>query len=493
MGINDKNTSEAKIVNRTTAMIYSVIAFILVVAYIIEALKGRRTIGYLIIFFSIVLIPAIINTGYEIKNPENKLTKYFLPIGYLVLYAFVLFTGNTLATYAYIIPFLMVFPLFHNWKYTGIYSGSALLLNIIFSVIQFRNGRGSDPDFVTDSEIQLAVVLLTSLYGLITSYIDTKMVERRMSDVHKEKKITEDILIKIKNLAYQVEQKVNHINTMTEQLNTASITTKDAMEQVCAGSDSAAETVQNEMVQLDSMSEDLDTISNVVDSFKQNVDHQDSIIEVGNQNMTELKSASEKTISTSESTMMAMETLMKKIGNIENIMQMIESIASQTNLLSLNASIEAARAGEAGRGFAVVANEIRNLSNQTKESLLQIKNEIETITKSSQDVAEDMGKLNHIFIDQNKFVTNTASIFAEITESSLQMKEQCHSIVDSLNQIQAVKMEIISSISNVGAVCEEVTANAQNTLDLNLQNVSEIKMLNTDIEELNNMVGELTQ
>lgn len=51
MGINNKNTSETKIVNRTMAIVYSIIAFILVVAYIIEAFKGRRTIGYLIVFF----------------------------------------------------------------------------------------------------------------------------------------------------------------------------------------------------------------------------------------------------------------------------------------------------------------------------------------------------------------------------------------------------------------------------------------------------------
>ena len=66
------------------------------------------------------------------------------------------------------------------------------------------------------------------------------------------------------------------------------------------------------------------------------------------------------------------EKLQQRSGEIGQIVQVITEIASQTNLLSLNASIEAARAGEEGRGFAVVANEVKKLSEQSKKSADQI-------------------------------------------------------------------------------------------------------------------------
>ena len=493
MGVNDKNTSETKVVNRATALTYGLIAVILVIAYIIEGLKGRRSLGYLAVFFGIVLLPAIINTIYEVKNPENKFTKFFLPLGYLILYGFVLFTGNTLATYAYIIPFFMIFPLYHNWKYTGIYGGTAILLNIIFSITQFLQGKGSDPDFITDSEIQLAIIILTSIFGFITSYIDTQMVERRMNALKEEKLASETMLSKIKSLSLLAEEKANHVDKMAEELKNSAISTKDAMDQVCTGSDSAAETVQEEMLQLDTMSNDLDNIADAVSIFKNNVLKQDQIIESGNKNIKDLKNASQKTIATSASTTEAMNTLITKINKIDEVVKIIEKIASQTNLLSLNASIEAARAGESGRGFAVVADEIRTLSEQTKESLQQIKSEMDAIVHSSNQVSSDMNNLNRIFAEQNDIVTNTASIFENISVSSNEMKKECETIADSMNQIQSIKSEIVSSISNVGAVSEEVTANAQNTLELSEQNIQNIELLDKDVAELNKMIGELNQ
>lgn len=95
----------------------------------------------------------------------------------------------------------------------------------------------------------------------------------------------------------------------------------------------------------------------------------------------------------------------------------ISSIAGQTNLLSLNASIEAARAGEQGRGFAVVAEEIRNLSDSTKDLLSQNDQKAEAILPK---IGESMEAIKNLIESMNEMTEKVATIAANTEEISSQ-------------------------------------------------------------------------
>lgn len=475
--------SEKRVVNRGITLAYSLISVVLLVAYTIELIKGSRTLPYIIVFASIILIPTIINMIVQIKYPETKLTKYILSTGYMILYNFVLFTGNTTATYVYIIPFLMIFPLLHDWKYTAIYSTIAFVANIIYMGYSYKIGNLANVSMV-DIEIHMAVIFLVALYGGMTSWFDANLTKRKMDTIEKTTQKNETMLQKIRSLANEMNVKTEDLFRKTGELHTATVTSSEAMDQVCNGTNQTAESIQTELTQVDTMGNHVDNITVYAKEFHESLNSTTEKIGNGSANMEELKTASDLTIETSKNTVNAMTALAEKIDAIEQVVGLIEGISQQTNLLSLNASIEAARAGEAGRGFAVVADEIRSLSDQTKESLEKIKEEVGNIQLSSDKVSADMQTLVGIFENQSKLVESTGTIFEGIEQASTTMEEKYGQIMDTLNKIQEIKVSMVDNISSISASTEEVTANAQNTLQLNNENLQTLEKITNEVGTL---------
>lgn len=484
--------TEKRTVNRCVLIAYDFIAFVLAVAYLVEFIKGNRTGGYTAIFLLLLILPAVIDMVIQKRNPESEVVKYLLPISYFVVYIFVLFTGNTTMTYVYMIPMLMIFPLFHKWKYTTSYSVGVVSCNIMYlGYVKATGALEAVP--MIDIEIQLAAVFLVALYGSLISYIDAGMTGRKMDEIEAAQEKRKAVLEQIRKVAENTADSSENILQKTDHLRTASVSSTEAMEQVCAGTNSTAEAVQEEIRYIDAMSRDMDSIQETVDGFHNSLGDTLTAIESGTENVKQLGYSAKLTADTSASTTAAMNELMEKIQNVNQIVGLIDNISRQTNLLSLNASIEAARAGEAGRGFAVVAGEIRELSEQTNDSLEKIRKEIQGINDGSRKVTKDMSQLSEVFARQNGLVEDTGKLFCGITEASEAMDSDYQKIVRSIEEMQKSKKALVDSVSSISASTEEVTANAQNTLELNQRNLDNLKELNEDIRRLSETVEELNQ
>ncbi len=173
------------------------------------------------------------------------------------------------------------------------------------------------------------------------------------------------------------------------------------------------------------------------------------------------------------------QELMKRMSSIYSILDEINGIASQTNLLSLNASIEAARAGEQGRGFAVVAGEIRALSEQSARASGNIQSILMELNEVAGRVSERIETGSRLSKESVKEMEDMLSLLGEIEETTKAagaVMEEEHSIIRSVRkEVDGISMEM----NNLVAIGEENSAMVTN--------------INETITEQNNSMGELRE
>ena len=153
----------------------------------------------------------------------------------------------------------------------------------------------------------------------------------------------------------------------------------------------------------------------------------------------------------------------KAAGKISEVVNLITEIASQTNLLSLNASIEAARAGEAGRGFAVVAENIKQLAEQTTSSAADIQDIIHDLEQKSGETVEKTEAVNNIVNKQSEDMKQTADILNQVITGITGLIDKIDSIAVSVANMDKTKENVVDVIGNLSSVSQENAASTEET------------------------------
>lgn len=189
--------------------------------------------------------------------------------------------------------------------------------------------------------------------------------------------------------------------------------------------------------------------------------------------VTQIERLSEEMLRSTE----AMAKLESESNRIGSVMDVIKTVADQTNLLALNAAIEAARAGEAGRGFAVVADEVRGLAQRTQKSTEEIEQLVAGLQQGTQQVAAAM---------QNSH---------NLTESSVELTRKAGlaltDITAKVSNIQAMNQQIAAAAEEQGAVAEEISRSVINVRDISEQTATASDETAASSVELARLGGEL--
>ena len=168
-------------------------------------------------------------------------------------------------------------------------------------------------------------------------------------------------------------------------------------------------------------------------------------------------------------TTLAMDDINKEVESINEAIGVIDQIAFQTNILSLNAAVEAATAGEAGKGFAVVAQEVRNLASRSAQAAKEIKDLVEHATTKANTGKEIANKMIAGYAGLNKNIENTLSLINKIETASSMQQNSIHQISNSINLLDKQTQEN----ANVASITQDIALETQDIALVIVKNANE--------------------
>ena len=170
---------------------------------------------------------------------------------------------------------------------------------------------------------------------------------------------------------------------------------------------------------------------------------------------TNLNNSAEEGEKLSSKTTLAMEGINKQVSEILEAIMIIDQIAFQTNILSLNAAVEAATAGEAGRGFAVVAQEVRNLASRSTEAAKEIKELVENTTQKAEYGKNISVDMMNGYTELNENIKTTINLIKGVTNASNEQERGIIQINDAMNDLDKQIQENASLSSETNDIARQ--------------------------------------
>lgn len=294
------------------------------------------------------------------------------------------------------------------------------------------------------------------------------------------------IVSKIKNASKSLKMVASDLKEAVESTNETSKEISDAVEEVANGAVSQAEETTNATHKISDMSDKLGDIRDNVNELYKIALSMENVKNNALNTLTGLKKVNGDMSCEIDSTSNQVNITNSSVQKIKKAVEMIQDIAEQTKLLSLNASIEAAHAGENGKGFAVVAEEIGKLASQSASSSSEIENILNDLSKNYALIIDNVKSTTQNMEIQNEKLVETMNVFDDLGEDIDKTVNRISNTNSMIEKIDGEIRELVDFVSNLSAISEENSASTEETrasieqLDSTISKVYE-KAQNVDV------------
>ncbi len=306
----------------------------------------------------------------------------------------------------------------------------------------------------------------------------------------------QEIVSEIRSLAGTVTTSSEELSDMATSIAHTAEDVSNAVQEIASGATQQADEIQNAAVNVGKIGDAVGNVQTSTSDLDTLAGKMKEASQVSSTSLASLQDSSSEMTAKIEEITTTIQRTKEAVTSISSKVEGITSIATQTNLLSLNASIEAARAGEAGKGFAVVAGEIGQLADNSRTMADDIKKEMEVLLEESNAAVLAAEEVRQGNIDQQTALGETIESINGMlydidstvggVQTISQGAEQCatskDAVVDTMSALSAISQENAASSQETGASMQELSATVT-TLAASAGDLKEVaERLNKDME-----------
>ncbi len=271
------------------------------------------------------------------------------------------------------------------------------------------------------------------------------------------------IITNVKNSSELLYNKGNSLQEMARQTSDSTDEISRAVEDVSKGAMSQAEETEKASNNVEAIGTMITEIAASMEKLERTSQEMKDANDESSVIIGELSLSNDKTTEAIRKIGEQVHATNDSVQAIRKAVDLITSIASETNLLSLNASIEAARAGDAGRGFAVVAAEIQKLAENSNNSAVEIGRIIDRLLAESEQTVAIMDEVDVIIKEQREKLNQTKGKFKRVTEGVNSSRQEAEAIAEQTASCNEARAGVMDVIQNLSAISQENAANAEET------------------------------
>ena len=310
------------------------------------------------------------------------------------------------------------------------------------------------------------------------------------------KSVLQDTVSRIKESADELGENANEVMSLSDASADGATQISTAVGELSLTAQNMAENVQEVNSRAAEMDETVSDIGGNVESLNKNAETMKNISRLASGKMKDVMTSSRGSVEAVQTINKQINLTNESIAKVNEAIDLIIDIASQTKLLSLNASIEAARAGEAGRGFAVVADSISQLSEQSNNSASTIRTIAEEILSNSEVSVRLAGEIMDTMNAEQAIIEEAQDEFEKLEAAIAESVDGIKGIDEKTSSLQSIKERIVANVTDLSAISEEnaasnaeVSASTDNIATSIKEIADRIKGVNAQADNLKEIVA----
>ncbi len=478
--------------NQVTMRGYLVYNVILLGCYLLEVIKGSRTLGYYAIFAILSILPLVLMFMAYSQNHASENVLRVMMVGYAFFYAYTVFTTTSHVAFIYGALVAVFVIVYGNKRASLIFSAGLFILNALQVGIQAAQGEIAKAD-LPDIEIRLGFTLLYAIFIVMVTDTIIKNDDDKMATIEREKEVVSAMLTQILEISQTMTGDIDTVAEKMGILEDSVAQTKSSMQEVSSGTTNTADSASSQLAKTEEIQTFIEKVENVSKAITGDMNDANNEVLSGKEKIDELIVQVQASDDSGNKVSEEMEKLTSYASEMQGIVKLIMGITNQTSMLALNASIEAARVGEAGKGFAVVASEISNLAQQTSDATVDITSLITNIAKELDEVNIVVGNLLDNNRKQSEAAAETAESFETIANRTENIKEQTEELAVLVAELASSNESIVESIQTISSASEQVAAHSAVTLEASEKNTDIVVDVGLVVDELKNLADRLNE